>query len=42
MPAASATFEARHIGPSEEDQQQMLAELGAANLEELASQIVPA
>ena len=39
---AHATFESRHIGPSADDQLQMLAEVGASSLEDLASQIVPA
>jgi len=42
MPEAPPSFEARHLGPSKDDQRQMLAELGAASLEHLASQIVPA
>ena len=42
MQEAPATFESRHIGPSAYDQRQMLAELGASSLEDLASQIVPA
>ena len=42
MQEAPATFESRHIGPSADDQRQMLAELGASSLEDLASQIVPA
>jgi len=39
---APAPFESRHIGPSIEEQAQMLAEVGATSLEDLASQIVPA
>ncbi len=42
MPEALPTFEARHLGPSQDDQRQMLAEVGASSLEDLASQIVPA
>jgi len=42
MEISPATFESRHIGPSAEDQRRMLAEVGAASLEDLAAQIVPA
>ena len=42
MQEAHAIFESRHIGPSKDDQRQMLAELGASSLEDLAAQIVPA
>ena len=42
MHDAPATFERRHIGPSDQDQRQMLAEVGVSSLEELAAQIVPA
>ena len=42
MSVAPPTFEARHLGPSQDDQRRMLAELGASSLEDLASQIVPA
>ena len=41
MHDAPATFERRHIGPSDQDQRQMLAEVGVSSLEELAAQIVP-
>ena len=34
-------FIARHIGPSSEEQQAMLAELGAADLDQLIQQTVP-
>ncbi|MFY0677886.1 MAG: aminomethyl-transferring glycine dehydrogenase [Neptuniibacter sp.] len=34
-------FIARHIGPSQEEQQAMLAELGAADLDQLIQQTVP-
>ena len=37
----SAEFIARHIGPSADDQQQMLSTLGCSNLEELTAQVVP-
>ena len=37
----SAEFIARHIGPSPEDQQQMLSQLGCSNLQELTAQVVP-
>lgn len=37
----SAEFIARHIGPSSEDQQQMLSQLGCSNLQELTAQVVP-
>jgi glycine dehydrogenase len=39
---ADLSFVGRHIGPSAEDQRRMLAELGAASLEDLATQVVPA
>jgi len=42
MQVSPATFERRHIGPSDQDQRQMLAEVGVSSLEELAAQIVPA
>lgn len=42
MSAVPPSFEARHLGPSQDDQRRMLAELGASSLEDLASQIVPA
>jgi len=42
MQEAHPTFESRHIGPSADDQRQMLAEVGASSLEDLAAQIVPA
>ena len=42
MSVAPLTFEARHLGPSQDDQRLMLAELGVSSLEDLASQIVPA
>ena len=42
MSVAPPLFEPRHLGPSQDDQRQMLAELGVASLEDLASQIVPA
>uniref|UniRef100_UPI004048F642 aminomethyl-transferring glycine dehydrogenase n=1 Tax=Cyanobium sp. TaxID=2164130 RepID=UPI004048F642 len=42
MSVAPPTFEARHLGPSQDDQRLMLAELGVSSLEDLASQIVPA
>ena len=37
----SAEFIARHIGPSADDQQQMLSTLGCSNLGELTAQVVP-
>ena len=37
----AAEFIARHIGPSAEDQQQMLSTLGCNNLQELTGQVVP-
>ena len=37
----AAEFIARHVGPSTEDQQQMLSVLGCANLQELTAQVVP-
>ena len=37
----SAEFIARHIGPSPEDQQQMLSLLGCSNLKQLTAQVVP-
>jgi len=37
----AAEFIARHIGPSADDQQQMLRSLGCNSLEELTSQVVP-
>tara|TARA_B110001452_G_scaffold63143_1_gene49877 strand:- start:122 stop:2986 length:2865 start_codon:yes stop_codon:yes gene_type:complete len=37
----SAEFIARHIGPSPEDQQQMLSQLGCNSLQELTAQVVP-
>jgi glycine dehydrogenase len=36
-----AEFMARHIGPSETDQQAMLASLGCSNLQQLTDQVVP-
>ena len=36
-----AEFMARHIGPSEPDQQAMLASLGCSNLQQLTDQVVP-
>ncbi|MDA8782220.1 aminomethyl-transferring glycine dehydrogenase [bacterium] len=36
-----AEFMARHIGPSETDQQAMLASLGCSNLRQLTDQVVP-
>ena len=45
MPArwkAPEVFESRHIGPSLAEQAEMLAEVGASCLEDLARQIVPA
>ena len=40
--ATQSGFVRRHIGPSPEDIQAMLAELGVSSLEELISQTVPA
>ena len=37
----AAEFIARHVGPSTEDQQQMLSALGCGNLQELTAQVVP-
>ena len=37
----AAEFIARHIGPSAEDQQQMLSTLGCNSLEQLTSEVVP-
>ncbi len=37
----TAEFIARHIGPSVDDQQQMLATLGCNSLQQLTSQVVP-
>jgi glycine dehydrogenase len=37
----AAEFIARHIGPSAEDQQQMLSSLGCNSLQELTAQVVP-
>ena len=37
----AAEFFARHVGPSTEDQQQMLSALGCGNLQELTEQVVP-
>ena len=37
----AAEFIARHIGPSTEDQQAMLATLGCTNLQSLTAQVVP-
>lgn len=37
----SHEFESRHIGPREADIQSMLRELGFANLEEMASKVIP-
>lgn len=37
----AAEFIARHIGPSAEDQQQMLSSLGCTSLQELTAQVVP-
>jgi glycine dehydrogenase len=37
----AAEFIARHIGPSAEDQQQMLKTLGCNNLQQLTEQVVP-
>ena len=34
-------FSQRHIGPSEEEQKQMLDDLGLSNLDELVRKIVP-
>ena len=38
----SAPFLVRHLGPSERDQEQMLAELGLKSLEDLSASVVPA
>jgi glycine dehydrogenase len=38
----SASFLVRHLGPSERDQERMLAELGLKTLEDLAAAVVPA
>jgi glycine dehydrogenase len=35
-------FAARHIGPSEADQERMLADLGCSNLESFVAEVVPA
>ena len=37
----AAEFIARHVGPSTDDQQQMLSALGCTNLQELTAQVVP-
>ena len=37
----AAEFIARHVGPSADDQQQMLSALGCANLQQLTEQVVP-
>ena len=37
----AAEFIARHIGPSAEDQQQMLRTLGCNSLQQLTEQVVP-
>ena len=37
----AAEFIARHVGPSVDDQQQMLSALGCANLQQLTEQVVP-
>jgi len=37
----SAEFIARHVGPSADDQQQMLSALGCTNLQQLTAQVVP-
>ena len=37
----AAEFIARHIGPSSDDQQQMLASLGCSSLQQLTSEVVP-
>jgi len=39
---ADLPFVGRHIGPTAAEQRRMLAELGAASLEDLAAQVVPA
>ena len=41
-PAGLSPFVPRHIGPSEAEQARMLADLGLADLEALAAQVVPA
>ena len=38
----TAPFLVRHLGPSESDQERMLAELGLSSLEALAAEVVPA
>ena len=38
----SAEFIARHVGPSDKDQQAMLKVLGCNSLEELTTEVVPA
>ena len=38
----SAEFIARHVGPSDKDQQAMLKVLGCTSLEQLTTQVVPA
>ena len=40
-PSLSA-FVARHIGPSEADQQRMLSDLGCSDLEQFVAEVVPA
>jgi glycine dehydrogenase len=42
QPHLAADFAARHIGPSPQDQREMLAAIGAASMEELIKQTVPA
>ena len=42
QPHLAADFAARHIGPSPQDQREMLAAIGAASMEELIAQTVPA
>jgi glycine dehydrogenase len=37
----AAEFIARHVGPSADDQQQMLSALGCTNLQQLTAQVVP-
>lgn len=37
----AAEFIARHVGPSANDQQQMLSALGCTNLQQLTAQVVP-
>jgi glycine dehydrogenase len=39
---ADLSFVGRHIGPTTHEQRRMLAELGAASLEDLSAQVVPA